>query len=354
MFIGIAKEIWFFVTESAPYILFGFFLAGLLKAFISKATVMKYAGTRGMKGVFLSSLIGVPLPLCSCSVLPMGAGIREQGASKSATMSFLISTPETGADSIAISYAMLDPVLTVARPVAAFFTAIVTGLANLIFNEDPKPADKDKNEASHSVIIDPTTPLLNRIGKGIKYSYFSLLGDLAFAMTVGLIFAGFVSYFVPDNFLAEIPGGEFVTLLAIIGIGIPLYICATSSTPFAAALMMKGLSPGFALILLLVGPATNIATISVLLRVLGKKAVAIYLTGIIISAVTLGYALNWFYAFAGIEPHVRLTAVEEFIPHWLEIASAVILCLLLIRGIYVEKFSGWLLKLSKYVHSRKA
>ena len=354
MVIGIVKEIWFFVVESAPYILFGFFLAGLLKAFISKATVMKYAGKKGMKGVFLSSLIGVPLPLCSCSVLPMGAGLREQGASKSSTMSFLISTPETGADSIAISYAMLDPVLTVARPIAAFVTAIATGFANLVFNEDKNPSTKKEKVKEHKLAIPPSTPVLSRIGKGVKYSYFSLLGDLAFAMTVGLVFAGLVSYFVPDNFLAEIPGGEFVTLIAIIGIGIPLYICATSSTPFAAALLMKGLSPGFALILLLVGPATNIATISVLLRVLGKKAVVIYLAGIIISAVTLGYTLNWFYAFAGIEPHVQLTAVKEIIPHWLETASAVILTLLLLRGIYVEKLSGWLLKLSKHTHSHKA
>ena len=283
----------------------------------------------------------------------MAAAIREQGASKSSTMSFLISTPETGADSIAISYAMLDPVLTVARPIAAFITAIVTGFANLVLNEDKNPVG-DKNKALSPVNIDSSTPLLSRIGKGIKYSYFSLLGDLAFAMALGLIFAGLVSYFVPDNFLAEIPGGDFITLLAIIGIGIPLYICATSSTPFAAALMMKGLSPGFALILLLVGPATNIATISVLLRVLGKKAVVIYLIGIIISAVTLGYTLNWFYAFSGIQPHVQLRAVEEFIPHWLELASAVILCLLLIRGIYVEKLSGWLLKLSRHTHSHKA
>ncbi|MBN2290202.1 MAG: SO_0444 family Cu/Zn efflux transporter [Candidatus Glassbacteria bacterium] len=331
----LVSEIWRFTREVSFYLLAGFFLAGLIRAFVTEKTVSAHLGG-GFKGVLYAALIGVPLPLCSCSVLPTAAALRRQGASRAATSSFLISTPETGVDSIAVSYAMLDLVMTVARPVAALLTALATGAAELLFNPERKVPPAAETQASP----DPAAgraPLASRLAEGLHYSFFVLLADLAVYLAAGLVLAGAVSYALPAGSLAELPGGQWTATALIIGIGIPLYICATSSTPLAAALIAKGLSPGAALLLLLVGPATNLSSLSVIWRILGPRSLAVYLAGITACGLALSFALDRLYPLLGLDPAATIGAAGELLPGAVENVCGLALCLLLARGIYVEK-----------------
>ena len=336
MLIDLLKEIWIFTREVSLYLLGGFFLAGIVRAFFTEKTVARYLGQRGFRSVVNASLLGIPLPLCSCSVLPVAAALRNNGASRAATTSFLISTPETGLDSVAVSYAALDPIMTVARPIAAFLTALVTGSADLLFNseEHREPAQSAAGPAAGAQV---RLPLLRKLGRGLHYSFFVLLADISWYLAWGLILAGFVSYFLPADILLHLPGGRPAAIILIIAMGIPLYICATSSTPLAAALIAKGLSPGLALILLLVGPATNISSLAVIWRILGPRSTIIYLAGITVTALACGLALDSIYSSFGIDPRAVIGASSGTFPVWLEIAGGIILILLLSHGLYKEK-----------------
>jgi len=334
MFLDILFEIWKFTKEISVYLIGGFFLAGIVRAFFTERTVSKLLGAGGFRSVLNASLIGIPLPLCSCSVLPTAAALRSGGASRAATSSFLISTPETGADSIAISYAMLDPLMTVARPVAALFASVVTGAAELVFNPEKvaEPRLENAGPSEHE-----NKPINRRLKEGIHYSYFVLMADLAWYLFWGLIMAGVVSYLVPQDLFASIPGGSWTAAAMVIAIGVPLYICATSSTPLAAALIAKGLSPGLALLLLLVGPATNMASMTVIYRMLGFRSLVIYLTGIVLSALACCLALDFLYAALSLNPAATMGKATEAFPEWLETVCAVALCALIAYGIQKEK-----------------
>jgi len=338
-------EIWRFTREVSFYLLAGFFLAGVIRAFVTEKTVRDLLGRDGFRGVFFAALIGVPLPLCSCSVLPTAAALRKQGASRASTTSFLISTPETGVDSIAVSYAVLDPVMTVARPLAALAAALATGAAELFFNPERRGESAAPAQAppAPSEAVDKT-PLLRHLLNGFYYSYFVLMADLALYLATGLVLAGAASFLLPAGSLAELPGGQWSAIGLILVIGIPLYICATSSTPLAAALIAKGLSPGAALLLLLVGPATNISSLSVIWRILGPRSLAVYLAGIAISALALCFALDWVYHLLAIDPAATIGAAVELVPRPVENVCAAILCLFIAYGIYKEKIRPRLAK----------
>ncbi len=330
------REIWFFTREVAAYLIGGFLLAGLLRAFLTERTVARHLGGTSFWPVLKASLLGMPLPLCSCSVLPIAATLRKGGASRGATSSFLISTPETGVDSVAVSYAMLDPLLTIARPVAALITALATGSLDLLTD----PARKTPPTPAADPPPDPIAalPLGRRIIKGVRYSFFSLFADLAWYLAWGLVLAGLVSWLLPADFFQRLPGGWFAAAGVIVGIGVPLYICATSSTPLAAALIAKGLSPGLALVLLLVGPATNISSLTVIWRILGPRSTAVYLGGIVLSALTLGLLLDRLYLALGLDfRSAALGTPAELFPGWLETAAAIALLALIAYGIHKEK-----------------
>ncbi|MBW7995915.1 MAG: permease [Candidatus Glassbacteria bacterium] len=357
MLLELIAEIWNFTRDAAFYLLGGFALAGLIRVFITEQTVAGHLGGRGFKPVLWASLIGAPLPLCSCSVLPAAAGLRRQGASRAATTSFLISTPETGIDSLVVSYALLDPVMTIVRPVAALFTAFFTGAAELLFNrEQPSDATPALSQAAacggrgcDTAAPDSQSasqPLPVRLAGGLRYSFFTLLADLSVYMAAGLVLAGATAYFIPVGSFDNLPGGQWSTILLILGIGVPLYICATSSTPLAAALIAKGLSPGAALLLLLVGPATNLSALSVIWRILGPRGLVIYLAGITFSGLAFCFGLDWLYAALEIDPTVSVGAAVEMVPGTVANISAVILCLLLAYGIYKEKIRPRLKKAS--------
>lgn len=343
---GIAAECWNILNEAAPYVLFGFFAAGLLKALIPEKMILRHLGGNGFSSVFKASLFGVPLPLCSCGVIPVAAGLRKQGASKGATASFLVSVPETGVDSVAITWALLDPLMTVIRPVAAFLTALLTGgLINLLPEQkSPEPAEPVNNcgcgENEDENPDHASQPLFQRMRQGIIYAFTELLKDIGGWLMLGILIAGTISYFVPVNFVENYLGGEFSSLVIMLIVGIPLYICASASTPIAAALVLKGLSPGAALVFLLAGPATNAATMTVVAKQLGKAAVTVYVIAIAICSLIIGWLTNVLYAALDIDITQWVDLAEHSTDSPLYLVSAIVLLLLLARNYIPGKKRG--------------
>ncbi|MDV2495142.1 MAG: SO_0444 family Cu/Zn efflux transporter [bacterium] len=326
---------WAIFVEASVYLLFGMFVAGLIAVVLPKGTISRHLGEKGLKGVVKAALFGIPLPLCSCGVIPTALGLRRQGASRGATLAFLISTPETGVDSISITYALLDPLYTIFRPVAAFATALTTGgLATLLDREDAPPSEEGAdvcpvcngdNGDGH------THSLGEKLSKAIRYGFGDLLGDIALWLVVGLVLAGLITALIPDAFFTTWIGSGIGSMVIMLAVGMPIYICATASTPVAAAMIAKGLNPGAALVFLLAGPATNAATLTVVVRYLGARSAAIYLGSIAFVSILMGLALNAAYAAAGIAPSSIVMASRELLPHGLKLAGAAVLGLLLAR-----------------------
>lgn len=304
------------LADSAPYLLFGFLAAGLLHGVFSSETVARHLGRGRLGPVVKAALFGVPLPLCSCGVLPAALGLRKQGASKGATVSFLVSTPETGVDSIALTYALMDPVMTVFRPLAAFVSAVLAGtVENLFGRADPLPAAPAPPCGCAEHAVPPGAPWRQRVRQGMRYAFGDLLGDLAPWLAVGFLLAGAISAAVPEHLLGEYLGGGIAPMLVMLAVGVPLYLCATASTPIAAALMLKGLSPGAALVFLLAGPATNLASLTALSATLGVRTTARYLASICAGALAMGLLLDAVYP--ALAPAVRgagAAAAEVFPP----------------------------------------
>ena len=304
------------VAESAPYLLFGFAAAGLLRALVPEELVYRLLGKDGFRSVFLASLFGVPLPLCSCSVIPAATGLRRAGAGRAATTSFLISTPETGVDSISITYALMDPIMTVARPLAAFATALLTGSAVALLPpgdhtslEEPAPASGCCDDDACCGSSPPSPSRSQSLRDGMRWAFGPLVDDLVVWLIVGFVLAAAVAAAIPDGFFGAIPSGWVSSLLMMI-VATPVYICATAATPIAAALVLKGLDPGAALVLLLVGPATNVTTILVVFRLMGGRVLAVYLLGVTGCALAFGFAVNSFYGVMQIEPSAAIAAAE--------------------------------------------
>ena len=278
-------------------------------------------------------------------MLPAAVSLKRQGATTGATTSFLISTPESGVDSIALTYALLDPLMTVARPVAAFVTAVLAGISeNMLHSkEEPKevlpdlscPVDgccdgtdcpPDRHKAHHT--------RLEKIGLGIKYAFVDLWGDMAGWFLLGLLLAGIITAVVPTELMTHYLGGGLLSMLVMLAVGIPLYICATGSTPIAAALILKGVSPGAALVFLLAGPATNVTSLTVLIGVLGKKATAIYLCAIAVCSVFLGLLLDWIYSLLDLSAKAMTGQAAEIIPIWLQLVCVLILLALSVKPVF--------------------
>ncbi len=278
--------------------LFGLAAAGCVRAFLPQNTVKRHLGGRGLGSIVKASLVGIPLPLCSCGVLPVAVDLRNQGAGKGASAAFLVSVPETGVDSMAVTYALLGPIFTLIRPVAAFFTATVTGI---LVNTLP-----DRPEANRPVFSSPGTFALEtadsssaawprRLLDGCRYAFGDLLRDLGGWLFLGILISGIIAALVPEDFTQRIFAHEGRSMLLMLLLGIPLYICASASTPIGAVLIAKGLSPGAALVFLLAGPATNAATLTVLHRFWGKEATAIYLLSVASCSLIMGWATNRFF-----------------------------------------------------------
>jgi len=477
LFSGILLASWEIFVEAAPYLIFGFGVAGLLNILVPDQKIVEYLGSSAgkVRSVINASLAGLPLPLCSCGVIPAAMSIRKRGANRGATLSFLISTPQTGVDSIAITYALLDPIMTVFRPIATLVTAILAGLAdNLLIGEEEKKKDgkkddqgkktglfavstltgtsaltstsgKDsysscgsergstcgstcsptcgcsslekpepgKTEAANPVTLNkPTTekishltlssqtvstqtiptqtiptqtiptqtiptknhspnlsqdetascgcscgcggneskedrknqeigkgkkPLQTRLFEGMKYAYIELLGDISKWMLIGILLAGIISYLVPESLIRDYLGGGLSSMLVMLVVGIPLYICATASTPLAATLVAKGMSPGTAFVFLLAGPATNAATVTMVARFLGKRSAALYLGVISLCALGAGVLLDFLYLKLGISATATLGSAGEMLPETLKLGFAALLLPLMLYGTFRQK-----------------
>ncbi len=322
------NAIWGILAESGPWLLGGFFIAGMLKTLIPQEKVFQHFGGDNLISVVKAALFGAPLPLCSCSVIPTAAGLRDAGASKGATTSFLIATPETGVDSIGITWALMDPLMTVLRPFAAIFTAIFSGLMVNRFAAGPLPetaADTEETPSCHaeakpepvaeksccaSKIKAVKPPLRQRLLDALRYAFGKLMADLTPWFLLGFLISGLITVLVPDDFFGDTLPNGWISMLAMLGLSLPMYICATASTPVAVAMVAKGLDPGAALVLLLAGPATNITTMLVVRQFLGTAVLKIYLFSLVLCSLALGWAVNALYAYFQINladevPHVE-------------------------------------------------
>lgn len=293
-------------VDSAPWLILGFIVAGIIKGLIPENFLAKHLGKPGFVSTIKAALFGAPLPLCSCGVIPAALSLRRGGASKASTTSFLISTPETGVDSISISYALLGPFMAVIRPIAAIASAIVAGLlvgkdedTAPLNNTQVKsccakdlPVEEEKPDCCASKKVATPSGLKHRISNGLRFTFIDLVDDISLWLLLGLGLAAVITTFVPTDFLSQW-GGGFLAFVVMAGIGVPMYICATSSTPIAASLLLAGVSPGAVLVFMLVGPATNIATIGIVKQELGKRALAAYLGSVVGVGFMFGYLTNY-------------------------------------------------------------
>ncbi len=290
---NIMTGFWNTVADMSPYLLFGFFVAGLLSVLVSGQLVETHLGGRGFRPLFKSSVFGVPLPLCSCGVIPVSMSLHRHGASKGSTIAFLLSTPQTGVDSIVVTYSLLGPVFAVFRPLAALATGLIGGMAVDVFDHDKETLKKASKKCSDDCCGNPQET--GKIRKGFEYGFITLPRDIGRAMLIGILIAALISAVVPDDFFAAKLGTGIFAMLIMMILGIPVYVCATASIPVAAALMMKGLTPGAAIVFLMTGPATNAASFATLWKTLGGKTAVIYLVSVAGCALASGLLLDYFY-----------------------------------------------------------
>ncbi|MEM6189605.1 SO_0444 family Cu/Zn efflux transporter [Shewanella scandinavica] len=462
--------------DSAPWLLLGLILAGLLKVFVPMVWMQKQLGGHGFKTVVKAALLGAPLPLCSCGVIPAAVGLRRSGASKAATTSFLVSTPETGVDSIAVSYVLLGPFMAIVRPIAAITSAIVAGLLVGRDDDDGKPAVKSESKSASDAPVaaccasksatqpqavkaepvkgccsstkEPTlapvkaaasccgteshtdseqktepksaikmTPMaatsslmtahdgsvanvgvmkaekilvvkkgaccgtsniaesgthdhsahapqaqgkadsccastqdmatelksqsvLSRVGIGLKYAATDLVRDTTLWLLVGLFFAALVQTYVPADFLAQW-GDGILAMLVMVLVSVPMYICATASTPIAAGLLLAGVSPGAVLVFMMAGPATNIATLGVVAKELGKRALWGYLGGVIGVALVAGILVNYLVDSFGFVVMPQIGEQHQMLPQWLVATSGIVLALLMAKVVFEKIPRSW-------------
>ena len=348
------QNTWAVFLDTAFWLLLGLLAAGFIKSFIAEDTLQRWVGGNGFSAVSRAALFGAPLPLCSCGVLPAAIGLHRSGASKEATVSFLISTPETSVDSIAVTYALMGPVMAVYRPVAALVSAITTGLMTALVGNPAaaatglsaapvccrggKPAEDaccaTNDETGHPSHCGGSEPIEagkpNRLLSAIRYAAAELLDDIAAWMAVGIVIAGLMLTFIPPDWLAQW-GQGLAAMLVMVVVGIPMYICAVASTPVAAGLILAGVSPGAALVFLLVGPATNIAGLALIRKELGTKVTIVYLLGLASISVAMGLLLEYLLQTSTFEIDVRMGEANMMLPMVLSWGSAILLLVLAIK-----------------------
>ncbi|MCC6476376.1 SO_0444 family Cu/Zn efflux transporter [bacterium] len=313
--------------EMAPYLLLGFALAGALHGFVPRKQVSKHLGGENLISAFKASVLGVPMPLCSCGVIPTAVGLRKRGASRAATVSFLISTPQTGVDSILVTYGFFGWVLAIFRPIAAFISGVLGGVAVMLVKPDAREEEWMKHHLHSEDALaeaDKRKSLGDKLREGYHFAFFELLGDIAFWLVLGIAVAGVISVALPDDFFAGRFSSGLPAMLIMMAFGLPLYVCSTASVPIAAVLMAKGISAGAAFVFLMTGPATNAATMLVIARALGKRVLGVYLASIAGFALLFGLGLDYFLSSTGITIHTDGHLHEHGLPWW-SIASGIIL-----------------------------
>ncbi len=394
-------KLWHVSLEMAPFLIFGFVFAGFLSVLMPTRWVQRHLAGRGTFPVFKAALIGIPLPLCSCGVIPVSAGLRRQGASRSSVLSFLISTPQTGIDSILVTGGMLGWFFAFYRTFLALVSGFVAGILGTFLRLDverdqaeaemePFPEGSDKcccgeNEEEEAGADKKTAPepqlsccrpeeptadccstealppssdgceresemtlpdenpggLRAVIRKMLRFSFVQIPNDLAGSLIFGLVASALVAALVPDDYfqnrLGNLAEGGILGMLLMVVISVPLYVCATASVPLAAVLLQKGISAGMVLVFLMSGPATNAATISTVMTVLGRKAVVIYLVSIIGIAILAGKMLDMFYQTTNLAPG---SLSVEIIPWSIKFPSALLLFGMILFGLWNRRGSS--------------
>ena len=328
--------------EASPFILFGFAVAACIHVLLPVSAVQRLLGAGRARSVVIASLLGIPLPLCSCSVVPTALSLRRHGAGRGATISFLVSTPETGVDSIALTWGLMDPLMALFRPFAALVTALTAGFATEALGDDePGSATEPEGADAHGHVHDevtpapppvadtPAAPALARLRAGFRGAVVELFDETSHWMLAGLVISALIATLLPAELVTRWLSKGPVPMLFMLVIGIPLYICATASTPIAAALVLKGLSPGAALVFLLAGPATNFGSIGILMRALGRRAIVVYLAAISVLSIAMGLLLDALYPALRIDPRAAIGQARA-LPPWLAWPSMLLFAVLLL------------------------
>lgn len=330
------KEIFDLINSMAPYLLLGFFLAGLMHAFVPANLYRRYLGGDSFRSVLNAALLGIPLPLCSCGVIPTAMSLRKEGASKGATVSFLISTPQTGVDSMIATYSLMGLPFALLRPWVALMTALMGGsLVNWL--------DDKGNETAGCTSSSPVKEIgqltfTQKIKSALHYAFVEMMQDIGKWLMVGLVIAGLITVFVPDSFFAIFADKPLLSMLLVLAFAVPMYLCATGSIPIAVALMMKGLSPGTALVLLMAGPAVNAASMLVISKVMGRKTLMLYLLSIVSGAIGFGLGIDyllpreWF-----VTPLAEIHHCHENGVSWFNLGCFVLLAILLLNA-FVQRY----------------
>ena len=354
--------------EVAPWLMLGLVVAGLIRVWLPMRRMAQWLGSGGLGAVLKAAFLGTPLPLCSCSVLPAAIALRRAGASRGATVSFLVATPENGADSIAVSYAILGPLMTSVRLVAAVISAVLSGLVTelltgsdrsrdsktLAKNDSILPIDGESEstitgccgndvesleihnvESCQADYLDEAQDKSQSVWSSLRYAMSDLLFDISGWMAVGVLAAAAISTSFPPSSMAQW-GSGVIPMLAILFVGVPMYICATASTPIAASMLVAGVSPGTVLVFLLAGPATNVASLGILRREIGDRAVIAYLTGISAGAICLGLSLDFLLSAFDVQFRPALSQSISIMPRWLAIFSGIAMPLLSIRPLGIR------------------
>ena len=334
---SILTDIWHICNSMSPYILLGFLLAGLLHEFVPADFFIRHLSGKNFRSVLLSALFGIPLPLCSCGVIPTAMGLRREGISKGATVSFLIATPQTGVDSIIATYSLMGLPFALLRPIIALATALFGGsLINWVDSE----SETQSGNKPHKQEMESKGSFGKRMAAALRYGMVDMIADIGKWLIIGLITAGIITTLVPAEWFSVFQDNSLLSMLAILMLSIPMYLCATGSIPIAVALMLKGLSPGCALVLLLAGPASNMASILVIKNVLGKRSLFIYLLSIVIGTIVFGLGIDyllpreWFTE--------NLVSLDECChPHsqWFPTICTLMLALLLLHALFINKLN---------------
>lgn len=325
---------WDLVVESAPWLLAGYLLAGIIKQVIPDRWIKSQLARPGTGSVVKAAFIGAPLPLCSCGVIPAALGIRKAGASKGATSSFLVATPETGVDSISFSYAVLGPIFALCRPIGAILSAITAGLLVNSMDREEEEISETATATGHCCASEQQDeermpPLGERFVSAITYGYGAMIADTAKWLAIGLGAAALITVLVPQSFFLQWGNGLMAMIVMVI-VGLPMYICATASTPVAAGFLFAGISPGAALVFMLTGPATNIATMGVIREQMGTRSLIAYLIGVIGAALACGLLLNELYEWFGWPLQLSAMVHGESWPWWRH-GLAIVLTALVLR-----------------------
>ncbi len=331
------RELLAVFREASPYILLGFAIAACIQLLLPVHTVQRLLGTGRVRSIAMAALLGIPLPLCSCAVVPTALALRKRGASKGATVSFLVSTPETGEEAIAITWGLIDPLMAIFRPIAALFTAFTAGMAVEAFGEEkPRPKAGEESAPATPEVVAPegtphdhsshdrlrveeeakqraiaSLPLREKLRRGFRGAFVELFDETSHWMLAGLVVSALIAVLLPAELVTRHLSSGILPMLVMLLIGIPMYICASASTPIAAALIMKGLSPGAAFVFLLAGPATNFGTIGILGRTLGRRVTTIYVAVIAILALGFGVMLDALYPAIGLDPQASVGEVRD-------------------------------------------